>query len=51
MSSQTFRVFALLAAALLAAGAPARAADASKVFRYAFEVAETGFDPAELSDL
>jgi peptide/nickel transport system substrate-binding protein len=35
----------LLAAAL----APALAAD--KVFRYAFQIAETGFDPAELSDL
>jgi ABC-type transport system substrate-binding protein len=29
----------------------ALAADASKVFRYAFEVAETTFDPAEISDL
>ena len=40
---------AAIAAALLAAAPPARAAE--KVFRYAFEVAETGFDPAELSDL
>lgn len=30
---------------------PASAADDTKVFRYAFEVAETGFDPAEISDL
>jgi ABC-type transport system substrate-binding protein len=30
---------------------PTQAADPSKVFRYAFEVAETGFDPAEISDL
>ena len=37
----------LLAAALLL---PLHAA-AEKVFRYAFEIAETGFDPAELSDL
>ena len=42
--------FALLAAAALAAP-PAPAADPQKVFRYAFSVAETGFDPAELSDL
>jgi ABC-type transport system substrate-binding protein len=30
---------------------PASAADAAKVFRYAFNVAETGFDPAMVSDL
>src|SRR5438045_3042365 len=29
----------------------AAAAANSKVFRYAFEIAETGFDPAEISDL
>ena len=51
MSMPFSRVLALLVAGLVAAGAPARAADPSKVFRYAFEVAETGFDPAELSDL
>ena len=51
MSKQTSRLFALLAAAFIAAGVPARAAESGKVFRYAFEVAETGFDPAELSDL
>lgn len=38
-------------AAILAAAGPAAAADPAKVFRYAFEVAETGFDPAEISDL
>ncbi len=27
------------------------AADPNKVFRYAFEISETGFDPAEISDL
>ncbi len=43
-------LLALLAMAALA-GAPAAAADPAKVFRYAFEVAETGFDPAEISDL
>jgi len=40
----TFLAGAVLATAL-AAGA------AEKVFRYAFNVAETGFDPAEVSDL
>jgi hypothetical protein len=39
----------LLAASL--AAAPALCADTSKVFRYAFRVAETTFDPAEASDL
>ena len=38
----------LLFAALVA---PALAADAPKVLRYAFPTAETGFDPAQLSDL
>ena len=44
---------ARLAAALLALAValPASAQPAGKVFRYAFEQAETGFDPAELSDL
>ena len=46
MRTQFSLVFAL---ALLPA--PALAADPNKVFRYAFEVAETGFDPAEISDL
>ena len=35
-------------------GVPARAADAGvgqKVLRYSFRVAETGFDPAQISDL
>ena len=43
----------LLAPLALAAWAavPAAAADPDKVFRYAFPIAETGFDPAELSDL
>src|SRR5258706_7260741 len=42
----------LLTACILAAvPAHATAADASKVFRYAFEVAETSFDPAEISDV
>ena len=46
----------LLGAALLAAGAPglagaASAATAPKVLRVAFNSAETGFDPAKISDL
>ena len=44
------RLLAAFATAFVAA-APAMAADPAKVFRYAFEVAETGFDPAEISDL
>ena len=39
-----------LLTALLAA-APAFAADAPKVFRYAFEVAETSFDPHRINDV
>lgn len=42
-------LFASFGVAVLAA-APATAADPAKVFRYAFPIAETGFDPAELSD-
>lgn len=41
------RLMAFLGVAL-AAAVPAVAADPSRVFRYAFEVAETGFDPAEI---
>ena len=45
------RATSLVTACILAAiPAAAPAADASKVFRYAFQVAETGFDPAEISD-
>src|SRR5437870_2325510 len=40
-----------LAASLLAAAMLAPACAAEKVFRYAFPVAETGFDPAQISDL
>lgn len=43
-------LLAPLAAALLLA-MPAAHAAGGKVFRYAFEVAETGFDPVEISDL
>ncbi|HYC35106.1 MAG TPA: ABC transporter substrate-binding protein [Usitatibacter sp.] len=45
------RAAAALAAGLAALAPGAHAADPSKVFRYAFEVAETSFDPAEISDL
>ena len=38
-------------AALLLAAAGAAAADATKVLRYSFPAAETGFDPAQVSDL
>jgi ABC-type transport system substrate-binding protein len=40
---------ALALAAVLAAVCPAQAQD--KVLRYAFRIAETGFDPAQISDL
>jgi ABC-type transport system substrate-binding protein len=40
-----------LAAALAHAGTQAPAAPAQKVLRYAFRIAETGFDPAQISDL
>jgi ABC-type transport system substrate-binding protein len=40
-----------LAAAILASAAPAQAADPDKVFRYAFEIAETSFDPQRISDV
>ena len=43
---------ALAAGALTAgAAAPAHAAQPRKVLRYAFRVAETGFDPAQVNDL
>ena len=40
-----------LAAALLMAAAPATAAEPKKIFRYAFEIAETSFDPQKISDV
>ena len=46
------RILSIAALALCAAfTAPASAAETAKIFRYAFEVAETGFDPAEISDV
>ena len=41
----------IAAALVLAAPPPARAQGPDKVYRYAFNVAETTFDPAEVSDL
>ncbi len=41
----------LASLALAAAALPAAAADPAKVFRYALNTAETGFDPVEISDL
>ena len=41
----------LLVAALLALALSSAAQAEPKVLRYAFEIAETGFDPAQLSDL
>jgi ABC-type transport system substrate-binding protein len=40
-----------LALLILVAALPAAAADPNKVFRYAFEIAETSFDPQRISDL
>src|SRR5687767_8267204 len=40
-----------LALALAATALAAHAADPNKVFRYAFEIAETSFDPPRISDL
>lgn len=46
-----FRLLPTLAATLLAAAIPGHAADPAKVFRYAFPIAETSFDPQKISDL
>ncbi len=45
------RIAKLAAAAGIAAAIALPAPGAEKVFRYAFQIAETGFDPVELSDL
>jgi len=49
-TSRTFRVIAALVA-LLFAGVPALAADPAKVLRVALPQAETGFDPAQASEV
>ena len=45
------KAFAASVLGMLALAGVADAAPSERVFRYAFEIAETGFDPAELSDL
>ncbi|MFT7722580.1 MAG: ABC transporter substrate-binding protein [Roseateles sp.] len=45
------RLLAALAACAALLAAPARAAEPVKTLRYALRVAETGFDPARISDL
>jgi len=45
------RSASLFAALLFAVALPPAIADEKKVVRYAFEVAETGFDPVQISDL
>jgi len=51
MKTKLLRFFgALLALLLSAATAQGQARPQEKVLRYAFEIAETGFDPAQLSD-
>ena len=50
----TIAALAVLLAVAGPVAQPARAADAAapqKVFRYAFRIAETGFDPAQISDI
>jgi len=47
MMKQLFAALAVCSALL----APAQAAEPVKTFRYAFQVAETGFDPVRLSDI
>src|SRR5574337_744110 len=57
VAALAIRVAAALATCLVATlviglvVAPAQAADPAKVLRIAFPVAETGFDPAKVSDL
>ena len=52
MNLKYFTTFALTALCLLGAGnAQAQTRPPEKVLRYAFEIAETGFDPAQISDV
>ena len=52
MTMRSIRASACLAAALLCAfPVLAQPQPAQKVLRYAFEIAETGFDPAQISDM
>ena len=51
MKIKFLRFFCCLGLALLSVGAlQAQSRPAEKVLRYAFEIAETGFDPAQISD-
>ena len=51
MKLQLLRHFFLVGLLVLGIGsAPAQTRAPEKVLRYAFEIAETGFDPAQLSD-
>ncbi len=51
MNIKFLRVFCCLLPALLCAGSlQAQSTPREKVLRYAFEIAETGFDPAQISD-
>ena len=43
--------FAIVSIALLSGGVRAQAPDPNKVLRYAFEIAETSFDPMKVSDV
>jgi ABC-type transport system substrate-binding protein len=47
----SFRASCALFATLVTSSCPALAADPDKVFRYAFEIAETSFDPQKISDV
>lgn len=52
MGNAVRRLFAtMVAVAVLAAGNAAAQADPNKVLRYAFEIAETSFDPQKVSDV
>jgi hypothetical protein len=52
MNPRTWARATSLCLALLASAHPAISQNApEKIFRYAFPVAETGFDPAQISDL
>ena len=50
-ASLSLRLAGLALCALIAGLPPGAAAQTAKVLRYAFPIAETGFDPAQVSDL
>src|SRR6202521_2708835 len=47
----SFRASCALFATLVTSSCPALAGDPDKVFRYAFEIDETSFDPQKISDV